>query len=142
MSLYSRALNIAQTYDVSIPKDCLVVYSISFLPTKENRDKAFEHVKKYKKKMMMEHTDCGAKLSELGLENTEHGLTYEQVFSIWGAASKRMIAQASGDVTAFVDNADERSVFRCVELPNILANPGIKTINKIDKKKFAKQFAC
>ena len=140
MSLYSRALNIAQTYDVTTPKDSLVVYSISFLPTRENRDKAYEHIKKNKKKMMLEHTDAGAKLSELRLENSGHGLTYEQVFSIMGAASQRVIKQASGDITAFVDGADERSVFRCVELPNILANPDIKTINKIDKHKFAKQF--
>ena len=140
MSLYSKALNIAQTYDVSTPKDCLVVYSISFLPTKENREKAFEHVKKNKNKMMLDHTDCGAKLCELGLENSEHGLSYEQVFSIWGAASQRVIRQASGDITAFVDGADARSVFRCVELPNILANPNIQTINKTDKHKFSKKF--
>ena len=47
---------------------------------------------------------------------------------------------ASGNVTAFVDNADPRSVFRSEELPAILRNPKILTINGVDKFAFASRF--
>ena len=47
---------------------------------------------------------------------------------------------AAGEVTAFVDNADPRSVFRRMELPNILENPRLTTINGIDKLEFAGKF--
>lgn len=134
-----NGLNIARTYDVASPEDGVVVYSISFLPTKENREKAFNYVQKNPGKMMIEHTECGAKLVEMGYESVKT-LNQEDIMFIWGEASRRFIASAKGDVTAFVDGADKRSVFRTVELPNILKNDNIKTINKIDKFKFAKQF--
>ena len=38
---FDDAVTVAQTFDVSTPKNGLVLYSVSFLPTKENRDKAF-----------------------------------------------------------------------------------------------------
>ncbi len=134
-----NGLNIARTYDVTSPENGVVVYSISFLPTKENREKAFSYVQKHPGKMMIEHTECGAKLVEMGYESVKT-LNQEDIMLIWGEASRRFIAAAKGDVTAFVDGADKRSVFRTVELPNILKNDNIKTINKIDKFKFAKQF--
>ena len=51
-----------------------------------------------------------------------------------------MIAKASGNITVFVDGADARSVFRSVELPAILQNPNIDSINGKDKNKFAKTY--
>ena len=59
---------------------------------------------------------------------------------IWRLASRRFIDCASGNVTAFVDNADPRSVFRSEELPAILRNPKILTINGVDKFAFASRF--
>lgn len=139
-NLYERAMKVAQTYDVSTPENGLVLYSVSFLPTKENRDKAFAYVKENPDKMVIEHTDCGAKLVELGLASADSGLTPEQVADIWAAASKRLINCAKGNVRAFVKNAHPRSVFRRMELPSILANPEIKKINSVNKKEFARKF--
>ncbi len=134
-----EALNVARSYDVSSQKDSLVVYSISFQPTAINRDKAIQFVNQHPGKMMIEHTECGAKLVELGCEGT-NTLSHDDIATIWSEASRRFILAASGDITAFVDNADDRSVFCQVELPNILKNDKIKTVNGIDKHLFFKKF--
>lgn len=138
--LYVKALNVARTYDVTTPINGVVLYSISFLPTKENREQAFNYVKDNSSKMVIEHTDCGAKLVELGLCSNDSGLSEEEVAEIWSIASKRFIASAQGEVFAFVENADSRSVFCRMELPNILTNPNIDKINGIDKFTFAQNF--
>lgn len=135
-----KGLQIARSYDVSSKENSLVVYSISFQPTQINREKAFNYIKSNPDKIMIEHTECGAKLVEMGFESIKT-LNQEDIMTIWGEASRRFIAAASGNVTAFVEGADPRSVFRTVELPNILQNKNIKTVNNIDKYEFAKQFA-
>ena len=137
---YDTALEVAKTYDVETKPDSLVLYSISFLPTKENKLKAFEYVKDHPGSVMLDHTPCGVKMIDLGLENGRCNLKEDEIAYLWKVASKRLLEQASGNVTAFVKNADERSVFRSMELPTILANDKIKTINKMDKHKFAKEY--
>ena len=139
--LFQQAFRIAQDYDVSTPKDGIVLYSISYLPTKENRDKAFAYVKSHPGSMMIEHTDCGAKLVELGLSSSDCGLSNEEIADIWSIASKRFIDGGRGNVTAFVTGADARSVFCRQELPSILENPNITKINGEDKFSFAKKFS-
>lgn len=139
-NLFADALKIAKSYDVSTPENSLVVYSVSYQPTKENRDKAFQYVAENPGSMMIEHTPCGAKLVEIGMASSESGLTQEEEVLIWKEASKRMIDEASGNVTAFVNNADKRSVFCSLELPAMLNNPRIKTINKQDKIAFSRHF--
>lgn len=138
--LYEKALKVARTYDVTTPANGAVLYSVSFLPTKENREQAFEYAKTHSSKMVIEHTDCGAKLVELGLCSNDSGLSDEEIAEIWSIASKRFISSASGEVIAFVNHADNRSVFCRMELPNILANPNLNKINGIDKYEFAKNF--
>lgn len=138
--LYRQAIEVARNFDVQTKEDSLVLYSISYMPTKENRDKAFDYVKNHSDKTVIEYTDCGAKLVELGLCSSDSGLSPDEVADIWGIASKRFIASASGDVVAFVENADSRSVFCNFELPQILANPKISKINGKDKYKFAESF--
>ncbi len=139
-NLFAKALQVARSYDVSTPENGAVLYSVSYLPTKENRDKAFAFATAHPDKMVIEHTDCGAKLVELGLSSNDSGLTADEVAEIWSIASKRFICAAAGEVTAFVDNADPRSVFRRMELPNILENPKLTTINGMDKLEFAGKF--
>ena len=58
-SLFLEGLKVAKTYDVCTPKDSLVVYSVSFLPNKKNRDDAFAYVNANRGKMMIEHTPAG-----------------------------------------------------------------------------------
>ena len=139
--LYEEALEIAGTYDVTTPKNSVVLYSISYLPTTKNRDKAFAYVKSHPAACMIEDTACGKKLVELGVGYHEVGLSKEQIAHIWAVASRRFISGIKGDVKAFVDNADPRSVFRTVELPLLLANPEVNKINGINKQKFADKFS-
>lgn len=134
--LFSTGLKIAQTYDVSTKENSVVVYSISFQPTVSNREKAFAFVKENPEKMLIEHTECGGKLVEMGFESANI-LPSEDLMTIWMEASRRFICSAMGDITAFVENAHPQSVFMSVELPNILKNPNILTVNGIDKHTFA-----
>ena len=90
--------------------------------------------------MVIEHTDCGAKLVEMGLLSSDSGLTPDEIAEVWSIASKRFISEAKGSVTAFVNNADPRSLFCRMELPNILTNPKLTSINGIEKHEFAKMF--
>ena len=76
---------------------------------------------------------------ELGLE-TNHQMPQEELMKIWAIASERFIAAASGNITAFADNADPRSTFRRIELPNLLKNEKISTVNGINKFKYAERF--
>lgn len=90
--------------------------------------------------MMIEHTPCGAKLVEMGFASSDTGLNDDDVALIWKEASKRLIDEAAGNITAFVDNADPRSVFCSMELPALLGNSAVTTVNGIDKFEFAKNF--
>ncbi len=135
---WPEGMKIARTLDVSSKENSVVVYSISFQPTAANREKAFDFVKKNPGHLLIEHTECGAKLVEMGFESTKT-LNKDESMMIWSEASRRFIAGASGNVTAFVEGADPRSVFRTVELPNILQNDKITTVNGMDKFLFAKQ---
>ncbi|MDO5386789.1 MAG: hypothetical protein Q4F75_05905 [Pseudomonadota bacterium] len=139
--LFKKAFRVAQDYDVSTPENSIVLYSVSFLPTKENRENAFNYVKSHPERMMIEHTDCGAKLVEMGLLSSDCGLSNDEISDIWSIASKRFIEAAKGDVVAFVKGADPRSVFRTQELPSILNNEHISTINGENKFNFAKKFS-
>ncbi len=138
--LYEKALEFAGSEDVSIPAGSAVLYSISYLPTTENRDKAFAYVKAHPEAKMIEDTVCGKKLVELGVGYQEVGLSHEEVAHIWAVASRRFINALQGNVTAFVKNADSRSVFRSVELPLLLQNDKVTQINGQDKHLFAKGF--
>ena len=92
--------------------------------------------------MLIEHTACGAELVRLGLDSADKcNLPSEQIAAVWKAASKRFIEAASGNVCAFVEKADRRSVFRSMELPTILQNERIRTVNGTDKYEFAKIFS-
>ena len=130
MDLYKQAMTVAETFDVSSPENSVVLYSISYLPRSNPG------------KMMIEHTACGAELVRLGLDSADKcNLPSEQIAAIWIEASKRFIEAASGDVCAFVEKADRRSVFRSIELPILLQNERIRTVNGIDKYEFAKIFS-
>lgn len=139
MSKLTDALYIAENFDVVTPKDKVVLYSISYLPTRENKDKALAFLKEHEDFFTLDDTPCGKQLISLGLE-TGSGTPEAEILKIWAIASKRFIQSASGNVTAFVDNADERSTFVSVELPQILKNDKINTVNNEDKFKFAERF--
>lgn len=135
--LYKRAKYIAEHDDVKTPKDCLVLFSISFLPTKENKEKAFKHIAEHPQKQMIDHTPCGKKLEEMNLSAHPDQISEAEIYEIWHIASQRLIQEASGNITAFVEKSHPKSTFRTVELPAILNNDRITTINSKDKWEFA-----
>lgn len=139
MNKLQKAYKIACNADVSSLPNSVVLYSVSYLPSKENKIQAFEYLKNHKNCLMLDDTECGKKLLKLGLE-TNFKAPEEELMKIWAIASERFIAAASGNITAFVKDADARSTFRRVELPNILKNDKILTINGEDKYTFAAKF--
>ena len=139
MNKLEEALKIAQTADVSTPPNSVVLYSISYQPTDENKRSALEYMQNHHECFMLDNTPCGQKLMAMGLKTDNHNPPQE-LMKIWAVASKRFIEAASGNITAFVENADPRSTFVSVELPLILQNQKVKCINGIDKFLFAEQF--
>lgn len=135
----SLAWQIAQTADVSTPENSVVLYSISYQPSDINKRLAKDYLAKNPQKMTLDDTECGRKLMDLGLE-TKNENPDAELLKIWALASERFIKAAKGNVTAFVDNADKRSTFVSVELPLILQNDKIFSINGQDKFVFAQKF--
>lgn len=133
------ARQIAESADVSTPKDSVVLYSISYQKTDANKRMAMEFLQENPDKKTLDNTECGQKLIALGLETGNENPS-EELLKIWAIASERFIKAVKGDVTAFVDNADKRSTFVSVELPILLQNDNVKTINKQDKFIFAERF--
>ena len=137
--LLLKALEIAKNGDVKTPKNCAVVYSVSFMPNDDNKIQALDYVKNNPKAMMLDNTPCGKALIELGLDGKVNDVG-EEITNIWKIASSRYIKEASGNIMAFVNGADERSTFCQVELGEIINNPNILCINNIEKKQFVLQF--
>jgi len=137
---FSQAWHIAETADVTTASDSVVLYSISYLPTTENKQQAVLYLQQHKNCCTLDDTPCGKALIALNLPNDSHQPN-EEVMQIWALASKRFIQAASGNITAFVTGADKRSTFVSVELPLLLQNDKIYKINGQDKFIFAKQFA-
>lgn len=134
-----QAFNIAQTYDVTTPKDGAVVYSVSFMPTDENKRAAERFVKEYSFAKMLDDTPCGKALIALGLDGKVNEVG-ETITKIWRIASERYIKAASGNIHAFVEGADERSTFCTTELAEIMKNQNISQINGIEKESFITRF--
>lgn len=128
-----QALDIARNYDVSTPPDSLVLFSVSFQNNDNNKKLALDYVKQHPLTVTIEDTPCGKALEELDLFSPQSGLSKEEAYQIWGIASTRMVIKASGNVTAFIRNAHPLSTFCQYELPTILLNSKIKTVNGKDK---------
>ena len=134
-----RALEIAQTYDITTLKDGAVVYSSSYMPTEKNKIEAKEFTTKHPDTKMLDDTPCGQALINLGLDGKVNEVG-EEITKIWRIASARYIAEASGNIHAFIEDADERSTFCTTELAEILRNPHITHINGLKKEKFLSTF--
>ena len=141
-SLYRIAVEIAGTGDVETKPNCVILYSISYQPTKANKEAAEAYLSKHPHAVLIDQTPCGQRLIKLGFDQShiDNDQDKEKVTKVWQLASRRFIESASGNITAFVDNADPRSVFRSEELPAILENDKITTINGIEKRLFASRF--
>ncbi len=138
-NLLEKARTIAQKADVATVPGGAVVYSVSYMPTSENKEKAYVFVRSHAGAQMLDDTPCGRELAALGLDGRVDEVG-EEITKIWRIASLRYIAAASGNINAFVDGADERSTFCTTELAEILQNPKITGINGQDKFAFARDF--
>lgn len=138
-NLINKAFEIAKTYDVSTEPNGAVVYSVSFMPTDENKQQAFAFLMEHPKAKMLDDTPCGKALIDLGLDGKVNEVG-EDITAIWRIASSRYIKAASGNIYAFVAGADERSTFCTTELAEIMQNPYITQINGVDKNLFLKDF--
>lgn len=134
-----QARQIALCADVSTPEGSVVLYSISYQPSDINKRRAMDFLQKNPDRMTLDNTECGKQLIALGLE-TGNEYPDAELLKIWAIASARFIKAVRGNVTAFVENADKRSTFVSVELPLLLQNKNVHTINGQDKFEFAKQF--
>jgi len=79
------------------------------------------------------HTDAYKQLKEIPLYGHDAPFTPEESFDITGAVSARFAQEASGNVTVFVEKLSKRSTFFTVELPALLLNDDVETINNEDK---------
>ena len=134
-----QAWQIAEFSDVSTPENSVVLYSISYQPSDINKRKAMAYLREHSDKKTLDDTECGKKLIDLGLETGNENPDAE-LLKIWALASERFIKAVKGNVTAFVDNADKRSTFVSVELPLLLQNENVQTVNGRDKFIFAEKF--
>ena len=140
MSLdFLQGIKIAEEFSVQTDKDCAVLYSISYLPSTQNRDNAYAYVKAHPNTKTLDDTPCGKELCKRGYAATMD-IAPDELKKIWHIASLRFINQASGNITAFVEGADKRSTFCSTEAPAVLKNDKIKTINKTDKFLFLKDY--
>jgi len=140
MSLdFQNGLHIAETFSVKTEKDQAVLYSISYQPTAKNKDMAYEYIKTHFGAQTLDDTPCGKELCNQGYATTMD-IAPDALRKIWYTASERFIALASGNLTAFVEGADKRSTFCRIEVPAILKNDNIKTINGVDKHVFLKDY--
>ena len=137
--LIKKARDIAETYDVSTQSDSAVVYSVSFMPTDENKQKAKAFIKANPTAKMLDDTPCGKALIALGLDGKVNEVGKE-ITEIWRIASSRYIKEASGNIHAFVEGADARSTFCTTELSEIMENPQITYINGVEKSLFSNTF--
>lgn len=133
METLYNAIKVAQESDVNTEIDSLVLFSVSKQPSKMNKYKAINFILDNPDKTILDYTDCGIILTNMDLEKY---LSEEEVYKVWSMASKRLIDAASGDITAFIDNSHPASVFRMIELPAILKNPKITSINNRPKEEY------
>lgn len=138
-NLLTKAYEIAENADVTTVPNGAVVYSVSYMPSDENKLKAKEFLKQNPTAKMLDDTPCGKALIELGLDGKVNEVG-EEITKVWRIASARYIAAASGNIHAFVEGADERSTFCTTELAEIMKNQHITHINSEDKSTFATHF--
>lgn len=79
----------------------------------------------------IEQTSAGVMLESANLEKT-----FDKKFSgeIWTEASRQYASTLSGDVKAFVMEADKSDVFFQTELPELLKNENVTSINGVPKE--------
>ena len=128
-----QAIETALHGDVSSDHDRAVFFS----GKKQHMRSAmrFCHEHKSENLVTMLHTDAYKQLKSIPLFGKKSPFTQEEAIDISAAASARFALEASGNVTAFLGelNNRSRSTFFTIELPALLLNDNVETINGFDK---------
>ena len=85
--IIGKAWRIAKGGDVSTAPDGAVVYSVSYMPTSENKTKAQTFVRQNKTAKMLDDTPCGKALIDLGLDGRVDEVG-EEITKIWRLSTK------------------------------------------------------
>jgi hypothetical protein len=97
-----------------------------------NREKALADIKT-RGAEPIDITDGGRALDAENLYS-KHNPLYAEADEYWGAASEKYAKEANGNIIAHVDGASPHRVFAKKELPILLENDKVKSINGIDRK--------
>jgi len=114
---------------------------VMFSSTDTNRKHAENHVYEHPDCDVIHTTPAGWFLERLELFNEDVcGLDYELAMIPWYIATIRFISEnSSSATTAFIDKAKDVSTFRMIEIPALMANTKIQTINKNPKHTLASE---
>ncbi|MBG0809498.1 hypothetical protein IY145_08910 [Methylosinus sp. H3A] len=117
-----RIAAIADEASVATPKDKAVFYS-----GEGNRKKALAAAERGS--VPIDKTECGRALEAENLYSEANELRNRTADGYWTRASQRFAENASGDVTAYVHGASPDRVFAQTELPVLLENRKVTSIN-------------
>lgn len=133
IEILNQALNIACYQDASSPTGKAVFFSGA-----AEKRQAAEFCRKnpgYKHVCM---TDALQAFDRLELFKNMPPLTIGEIYDIGDMISERFASEASGNVTAFIGpKCKPHGTFLRVELPALLNNPGVTTINGNPKEDYA-----
>lgn len=98
---------------------------------RQNYDRAFKYAKNNNMKPISS-TEGGAFLNQIKTRDT-FGIDRDR--KLWDSASRKFAAETKGEIKTFVAGADQQSTFRRIELPTLLNNKKVQTINGADRAK-------
>lgn len=130
---FMAALDVARHAPVTRPHNPQhVFFTITGQPTKRNKMRAMDYLKKQgDKAQIIDHTPVGLLLESMSdrLFDTD----YDAAYAVWHVASARYAAAAKGDVHVEWTDINEHSTSEQIEAPVLLANPAVTAVNGTDK---------
>lgn len=121
------AMAIAQTADVSLPADSMVLY------TSNRLDDVKAYLAAQPDKRSNHSTPAVAMLGLMETFNDKLSpLDWKDAYLPWRAVSLRYAEAAQGDVTVIADPHKDSTLWR-VELPTVMASDRVPTVNGADK---------
>lgn len=123
-----QALDIAQHAPFEARPDRFVFFS-----NKRNRNAAIEFCRKNPEFMTVLHTPTHQRLEALPLFGKNSLIPLDEAVDISAVASARFAKAAEGNVLVFFDKVSDHSTFFTIELPVLMQNDKVETINGAPK---------
>lgn len=105
-----------------------------FFSNQRNRKAAVDFCNKNPGYITVLHTEMHKALERLDLFGKDSTFSIEQAVDILAIVSARFAKHAAGNIIAFTDKVSDRSTFFTVELPILLNNENVTTINGAPKE--------